>query len=193
MTDPPSRLPIRLASGPTLACVPSPDPSIPRLHRSAVSAVDGASAALLRSSLGLSDLGPSQSRRGRRRRPRVTRSALSRRPPSRGSNVRTLLFQLTNDSDRTTSIAPPSTNVILTADPSTTVVSVSAPPINEEPSVVARPVPAEPPPPPDAPPAPWADSVFETSGGHLSTDVGCARDLSAVGLDEFYCGAGSDR
>ncbi|NKB40828.1 MAG: hypothetical protein GKR86_07230, partial [Ilumatobacter sp.] len=98
----------------------------------------------------------------------------------------TLLFQLTNDSDRTTSVAPPSTNVTLTADPRTTVVSVSAPPLSEEPSVVARPVPAEPPPPPDAPPAPWADSVFETSGGHLSTDVGCARDLSAVGLDEFF-------
>ena len=41
----------------------------------------------------------------------------------------------------------------------------TAPPLDDEPSVVARPVPVEPPPPPPAaPPAPWADSVFTTAG-----------------------------
>jgi hypothetical protein len=55
------------------------------------------------------------------------------------------------------------------------------------PAVVARPVPVEPPPPPpDAPPPPWATSRYATAGGHLSTDVGCARDVSASGLDAFF-------
>ena len=71
--------------------------------------------------------------------------------------------------------------------PSTTEVPpATAPPLEDEPSVVARPVPIEqPPPPPEAPKAPWADSVFTTSGGHVSTDVGCAWDTSAAGLDAF--------
>ncbi|MEP6152964.1 MAG: hypothetical protein ABJ385_13845, partial [Ilumatobacter sp.] len=76
--------------------------------------------------------------------------------------------------------------------PATTVPTIeeppaTAPPLTEEPSVVARPTPVDPPPPPpDAPPAPWADSVFTTAGGHVSTDVGCAWDTSAAGLDAFF-------
>lgn len=77
----------------------------------------------------------------------------------------------TTSSTTTTTEAPPAT----------------APPLDDQPSVVARPVPvAPPPPPPAAPPAPWADSVFTTFGGHVSTDVGCVRDLSAQALDEFF-------
>ncbi len=63
----------------------------------------------------------------------------------------------------------------------------TAPPLNDEPAVVARPVPVEPPPPPpEAPPPPWAESIFTTSGGHVSTDVGCAADTSAAALDVFF-------
>ncbi len=62
----------------------------------------------------------------------------------------------------------------------------TAPLLDEEPAVMARPIPVDPPPPPpDAPPAPWADSVVTTAGGHVSTDVGCARDSSPRSLDAF--------
>lgn len=65
--------------------------------------------------------------------------------------------------------------------------TATAPELGDEPSVVARPAPVEqPPPPPETPKAPWADSVFTTAGGHLSTDVGCAWDTSAAGLDAFF-------
>ncbi len=77
----------------------------------------------------------------------------------------------TSSSSTTTTTGPPAT----------------APPLPEEPAVVARPTPVEPPPPPpEAPPAPWADSVFTTAGGHVSTDVGCAADLSAASLEAFF-------
>ncbi|WP_424343659.1 hypothetical protein [Ilumatobacter sp.] len=73
------------------------------------------------------------------------------------------------------------------APPSTDAAPATAPPLEDEPSVVARPTPVEQPaPPPDTPKAPWADSVFTTAGGHLSTDVGCAWDTSAAGLDAFF-------
>ncbi len=74
--------------------------------------------------------------------------------------------------------------------PTTTVlVPATAPTLDDEPSVVARPAPVEQPPPaPETPPAPWADSVFTTTGGHVSTDVGCAWDTSAAGLDAFFAG-----
>lgn len=81
----------------------------------------------------------------------------------------------------TSSTATSSTTTTTESPPAT------APPQDDQPSVVARPVPVEPPPPPPAaPPAPWAGSVFTTSGGHVSTDVGCVRDLSAQALDEFF-------
>jgi hypothetical protein len=77
-----------------------------------------------------------------------------------------------------------------TTAPTTTVAPLeTAPPLNEVPAVVARPVPVDPPPPPpSAPPPPWAASVFTTAGGHISTDVGCAADLSAASLDAFVAG-----
>ncbi|MFK8025544.1 MAG: hypothetical protein AB8G26_16415, partial [Ilumatobacter sp.] len=79
---------------------------------------------------------------------------------------------------------PPATTAPL---PSTTLPPVTAPPLAEQPAVVARPVPSGPPPtPPTAPRAPWADSVFTTLAGQVSTDVGCAADRSAEGLDEFF-------
>ncbi len=90
-------------------------------------------------------------------------------------------------SDRTSVSSTTERAGTATAAPTTTDVPATAPPLDDEPSVVARPVPVDPPPPPPAaPPAPWADSVFTTSGGHVSTDVGCARDLSAAALDEFF-------
>ncbi len=60
----------------------------------------------------------------------------------------------------------------------------------DHPAVIARPLPAEPDPnelPPStlAPPT-WAASTRTTSGGYLGTDVGCARDVSARALDEFF-------
>ncbi len=96
----------------------------------------------------------------------------------------------TRASESTTASEPPSvtTAASTVATTSTTeVVPATAPPLDDEPSVVARPAPVEQPaPPPDAPRAPWADSVFTTAGGHVSTDVGCARDTSAAGLDAFF-------
>ena len=57
----------------------------------------------------------------------------------------------------------------------------------DDPAVVARPVPVDPPaPPPDAPPPPWAASTRTTDAGLVSTDVGCAGDLDAQGLDRFF-------
>lgn len=84
-----------------------------------------------------------------------------------------------------TTSAPSTTDPIA---PSTTDASpVTAPELDDEPSVVARPAPVEqPPPPPETPKAPWADSVVTTAGGHVSTDVGCAWDTSAAGLDAFF-------
>ena len=78
--------------------------------------------------------------------------------------------------DTTSEAATPSTDVVDTA-----------PALSDVPSVVARPIPVGPPPPPPAaPPAPWAASVVVTADGQVSTDVGCARDLSAGALDEFF-------
>jgi hypothetical protein len=56
------------------------------------------------------------------------------------------------------------------------------------PAVVARPIPDEPPPPPPpaAPPPPWAASRIVNAAGDVSTDVGCAADTSAAGLDAFF-------
>lgn len=94
---------------------------------------------------------------------------------------------------RTTASDAPATATTTTSSlpaPTTTLsVPVTAPELEDEPSVVARPAPVEQPPPaPETPPAPWAESVFTTAGGHLSTDVGCAWDTSAAGLDAFFAG-----
>lgn len=64
----------------------------------------------------------------------------------------------------------------------------TAPPQDPDaPAVVARPIPVDAPPPaPDAPAPPWAASRFVTTAGHVSTDVGCAADASAQGLDAFF-------
>ena len=72
----------------------------------------------------------------------------------------------------------------------TTAPAATAPPQDPDaPAVVARPVPVDPPPPPpSAPPPPWAASRVVTAGGHVSTDVGCAADLTAAGLDAFFAG-----
>jgi hypothetical protein len=43
----------------------------------------------------------------------------------------------------------------------------------------------EPPPSTIAPP-PWAASTLRTKGGHVSTDVGCARSTSVQDLDQFF-------
>jgi hypothetical protein len=92
-----------------------------------------------------------------------------------------------------TTIDRPSTATSSTTSsvaPTTTVAPpVTAPPLDVDPAVVARPIPVEPPPPPpSAPPPPWAASVVTTAGGHLSTSVGCATDLSAASLDAFVAG-----
>ncbi len=59
----------------------------------------------------------------------------------------------------------------------------------DAPGVVARPAPAEidvdEPPPSTIAPPPWAASTRVTAGGHLGTDVGCARDVSVASLDRF--------
>ena len=94
---------------------------------------------------------------------------------------------------RTTASEAPAAATTTTSSlpaPTTTLsVPVTAPELEDEPSVVARPAPVEQPPPaPETPPAPWAESVFTTAGGHLSTDVGCAWDTSAAGLDAFFAG-----
>ena len=78
-----------------------------------------------------------------------------------------------------------------TAEPNDapTTTAATPPPLDDDSVVVARPIPAGPPPTaPDAPPAPWAGSVVTTAGGHVSTEVGCAANLSASGLDEFFAG-----
>jgi len=58
-----------------------------------------------------------------------------------------------------------------------------------DPAVVARPIPAEPtdstPPSTTAPP-PWAASTRTTPGGYVGTDVGCVTELSAPVLDKFF-------
>jgi hypothetical protein len=54
--------------------------------------------------------------------------------------------------------------------------------------VVARPIPNKQPaapPPPTAAPPPWAESTRSTAGG-LATDVGCAENVNAAGLDAFF-------
>ncbi len=60
----------------------------------------------------------------------------------------------------------------------------------DDPAVAARPEPVdvpvdEPPPTTIAPPS-WAASTRITEGGLLGTEVGCADDLSNVGLDRFF-------
>jgi hypothetical protein len=82
----------------------------------------------------------------------------------------------------------PSTSSSATGPAATTVAVATAPPQDPAvPAVLARPVPVDPPPPPpDAPPPPWAASRFVTAGGHVSTDVGCAVDATAAGLDAFF-------
>ena len=60
----------------------------------------------------------------------------------------------------------------------------------DDPAVSARPIPEDPdpdeaPPVTVAPPA-WAASTFATAAGHISTDIGCADDLSAAALDRFF-------
>lgn len=82
----------------------------------------------------------------------------------------------------------PSTSTTSEVATTTSVPPATAPPQDDDdPAVVARPTPVEPPPPaPSAPKPPWADSTFTTSAGLLSTDVGCADDTSAAGLDRFF-------
>lgn len=96
----------------------------------------------------------------------------------------------TADYTAVTNGSPTATRVTTTTS-TTTTTTVAPPPtapiLDDAPAVVARPIPVDPPAPPrDAPPAPWADDVVTTGGGHVSTTVGCARDLSAPGLDEFF-------
>ncbi len=99
----------------------------------------------------------------------------------------TVPFPGSTESDARSTVPTSTVEPTTTVAPTTTDVPATAPPLDDEPSVVARPVPVDPPPPPPAaPPAPWADSVFTTAGGHVSTDVGCSRDLSAAALDEFF-------
>ena len=60
----------------------------------------------------------------------------------------------------------------------------------DDPAVSARPIPADPPedelPTVTIAPPSWAASTFITPGGHVSTDVGCADDLSTAALDRFF-------
>lgn len=59
----------------------------------------------------------------------------------------------------------------------------------DDPAVVARPIPDEPsdaPPPSTVAPPPWASSTRTTLAGYVGVDVGCATDLSADGLDTFF-------
>jgi len=114
-----------------------------------------------------------------------------------------VLVAPTTPSDLFTEVVPPgrtdrnaharATSTVVRASPVSTtlptgdvVPSVTAPPLPVAPAVVARPIPVEAPPAPAAPPAPWAASVAITAGGHVSTDVGCAVDVSAPGLDAFF-------
>jgi hypothetical protein len=61
---------------------------------------------------------------------------------------------------------------------------------DNDPAVVARPIPEEPDddaaPPSTIQPPPWAASTRTTQGGHVGVDVGCASDLSAQALDRFF-------
>ncbi|MGA9279350.1 hypothetical protein [Ilumatobacter sp.] len=107
--------------------------------------------------------------------------------PSIPTVERTTVPQVLTATSRTSSTTTGSVSATSSTVASTTTVAVTAPELDDEPAVVARPIPVDPPPPPPAAPrAPWADSVVSTAGGHLSTDVGCARDLSASALDEFF-------
>lgn len=90
---------------------------------------------------------------------------------------------------RTTTTTRPSSTT--TAPPTTVDIGGEyIPPAVDAGGVVARVIPpkqpATPPPPPVTPP-PWAASTRVTPGG-LATDVGCASDLNAGGLDAFFAG-----
>lgn len=59
----------------------------------------------------------------------------------------------------------------------------------DDPAVVARPIPSEPAdttPPSTVAPPPWAASTRTTAGGHIAVDVGCAADLGYQALDRFF-------
>ncbi len=59
----------------------------------------------------------------------------------------------------------------------------------DEPLVVARPIPEDPPPvepEPGVPAPPWAASTRPTPEGFIATDLGCAADTTAPALDAFF-------
>jgi len=91
-----------------------------------------------------------------------------------------------------TTTSPPSSSVLATLPQNTIDLDDEYELVidDDEPAVVARPIPVE----PDvtdttsttiAPP-PWAVSTRITAGGHVSTDIGCADDLSQPSLDRFF-------
>ncbi len=60
---------------------------------------------------------------------------------------------------------------------------------DDDPAVVARPIPEEPTdstPPTTLVPPPWAASTRTTAGGYLGVDVGCAESTSYQSLDRFF-------
>ncbi|WP_420450924.1 hypothetical protein [Ilumatobacter sp.] len=89
---------------------------------------------------------------------------------------------------RTSTSRPGATTAAATTTPTTDAApDATAPELPDTPAIVARPIPVDPPPPPPAaPPPPWAGSVTTTGAGLVSTDVGCAADLSAGSLDAFF-------
>ena len=182
MTDPPSRLPIRTASGPTL---PARPPSGARSGRPLAHRLVAPS--------NRSAMDRRRRRRDGRRPGRPRRRSLASSGSSTVADAgprwrldettiprverTTVPFRPATGPDPTTTDGSSTVEVHdhrgAHVTPVETVARRPAPPLDDEPSVVARPVPVEPPPPPPAaPPAPWADSVFTTSGGHVSTDVG---------------------
>ena len=114
-----------------------------------------------------------------------TSTDLSAPPTTRGTTALTaaqhapLPPSTSTSTSTTTTTAPPTTVDIDDEYDSGTVDSGG---------VVARPIPNKQPaaaPPPTVAPPPWAESTRSTPGG-LATEVGCADNVNAAGLDAFF-------
>ena len=101
----------------------------------------------------------------------------------------------------TTEAQPPAVlDTVAATDPVTVATeAVTVPPTTEvpptidkgNPQVVARPIPTAAPPAPPVPGAtapPWEATTTTTSGGYISTNVGCASGTGAGALDSFFKG-----
>lgn len=111
-------------------------------------------------------------------------------PPARPTASASVDVQPAESGAATTSTAVPAVTTTPPAADGAAATATPPPQPEDDPSVVARPVPAPTPEqaPPPAPRPPWADSTRTTASGHVAVDVGCAGGTDAGALDTFLAG-----